>query len=368
MSSKWKYANLDAETRLEMLRSGNKEVFDEEVERTKSVTKARKELGLDTTEQENWMDTVGYNYSLHTGANQGEAKDSISKTGYAKLYLRDEESEKNEPMSKVKAYKTTPGFTSTPISDATWKIKDAGEKAKTEIKAKYASLKENAKNEFYKKYPYLDEAIINSGASLEGGKAAKIRADLDAELSKIYGEYDKAMKAELSASEKKYDGLVETLLGYRRDGLAKSSLGTVADMLIYEASLEDGYEAENPAKPAVTARGIYGDSANSSLEKILKESKNRSKAESSAKSEDGGEMYEAESAAGTGVKTSDEDVGTHSSGGSSDGAVRKAAQELVKISASLSVPEIIQLLISYGVSTSDAKDIAARLSEAGIGA
>ena len=87
MSSKWKYANLDAETRLEMLRSGNKAVFDEEVERTKSVTKARKELGLDTDEQEKWMDTVGYNYNLSTAKNMGEPAASVSKTGYAKIYL-----------------------------------------------------------------------------------------------------------------------------------------------------------------------------------------------------------------------------------------------------------------------------------------
>lgn len=358
MSSKWKYANLDAETRLEMLRSGNKEVFDEEVERTKSVTNARRELGLDTTEQENWMDTVGYNYSLYSGSNQGESKNNISKTGYAALYLKSEKDKENEPMSKVKAYKTTTGLTSTPVSDATYKIKSAGEEAKSVIREKYAALKEQAKNEFYKKYPYLNEAILNSGASLEGGKAAKIRADLDTELSKIYGEYDKAMEAELAATEKKYEGLVETLLEYRRDGYAKSALDSLANMLINRAASGDGYMTSNPAKSTDSVMSVK--SMSDVLESGIKNTaenipavKNSTVTETVGALTDG-DVYNTESTANTGGTS----VGSE--------AVKKAAQELVKLSESLGVTRIIELLISYGVNAAEAKDIAGRLSAGGV--
>lgn len=360
MSSKWKYASLDADTRLEMLRSGNKDVFDEEVERTKSVTNARRELGLDTTEQENWMDTVGYNYSLYNGAAQGESKDNISKSGYAKIYLKSEKDKENEPMSKVKEYKTTSGLKSTPISDAIYKIKSAGEQAKKAIREKYATMKEQAREDFYKKYPYLNEAILNSGASLEGGKAAKIRADLDAELAEIYTEYDKAMEKELSASENKYAGLVETLLGYRRDGYAKSALGSLADMLIKSAAAEDGYKISDSA--GSTGKVISVKKLNDILESGMRSAnENIPKASSSAVTQavetlTDGDAY----AAG---KTSN--VQGASAGGVN---MKNAAKELVKLSESLGVQRIVGLLMSYGVSASDAKDIAERLSSGNTGA
>ena len=83
MATKWKYADIDAENRLEMLRNGNKELFLEETARTKEITDARRALGLDTSEQEKWMDTVGRNYNQSL-ASEG---DTVSTKGYAELYL-----------------------------------------------------------------------------------------------------------------------------------------------------------------------------------------------------------------------------------------------------------------------------------------
>ena len=82
MATKWKYADIDAENRLEMLRNGNKELFLEETARTKEITDARRALGLDTSEQEKWMDTVGRNYNQSL-ASEG---DTVSTKGYAELY------------------------------------------------------------------------------------------------------------------------------------------------------------------------------------------------------------------------------------------------------------------------------------------
>ncbi len=352
MSSKWKYANLDAETRLEMLRSGNKEVFDEEVERTKSVTNARKELGLDTTAQENWMDTVGYNYNLSAAKAQGEPADNVSKTGYAKLYLRDPNSKNNGEMSKVKAYKTTSGLGDAPISAATYKIKSAGEKAQAVIKEKYAALKEAAKNEMYDKYPYLNEAIVNSGASLEGGKAAKIRADVQAELDKIYGDYDKAMELELQASNKKYAGLVEQLLDYRRNGYAKSSLGTLADMLVYKASREDGYDAPTPTQ-AKRIEAAYKKQAERE-EKAALQAENAKNAKNTDNTEAVGDSFV--------NANGGEPSSIASYFGESGITTEDAMKQFITLTAGLSQPQILRVLTSLGVGATLAAELAERLA------
>lgn len=233
MASKWKYANLSAESRLQMLRNGNKKVFDEEVARTKDITKARKELGLDTTAQEKWIDEVGYNYSLSSAA----PGDKVSKSGYSKLYL-DGDGKKSTAKAKSVAAPST-----TYITDAKYKIQSANKLAKKAAVQKYDGLKQAAKEELYSLNPYLEEALINSGASLNGGKAAKAYAAIENRLEDIYAEYDDELAKELNSLDKKYAAMTDKLIEYRKSGTAKKSLGTIANVLVKNAAVEDGYSA-----------------------------------------------------------------------------------------------------------------------------
>ena len=237
MATKWKYASLDANQRLDMLREGNKELFDEEVARTKEITKARRELGLDTTEQENWMDTVGYNYSSYLA---GEG-DTVSKTGYAELYLNGET--KNAGTSPMKSYKEKAGPETSYISNAKRKITKAGELAKKSLADKYEEIKKRARDELFDSYPYLKEQLVNSGASLDGGKAKKAYEQIEARLMDIYSELDSEYEERLSKIDNKYSKLVDTLMDYRKNGAAKESLGVIANVLVKNAALEDGFDA-----------------------------------------------------------------------------------------------------------------------------
>ena len=86
-TSNWKYADILADQRLEMLQDGNKELYDEEMERTRKVIESRLELGLDIDEQLAWADKVGYNYNLHNASVAGIDPENVSKTGYSDKLL-----------------------------------------------------------------------------------------------------------------------------------------------------------------------------------------------------------------------------------------------------------------------------------------
>lgn len=87
MSNKWKYSTLPAYERIGMIRSGNKDVYDNEIARSKDVIKQRKELGLDISDQKDWIDEVSYNYQLHNAESSGEDLSTVMKTGYADRVL-----------------------------------------------------------------------------------------------------------------------------------------------------------------------------------------------------------------------------------------------------------------------------------------
>lgn len=83
MSTKWKYATIPAEQRLNMLKEGNEALYKEELARTQDVITSRLEAGLDVTAQMNWADQVSYNYEAGKSERAGGSADSVSKTGYA---------------------------------------------------------------------------------------------------------------------------------------------------------------------------------------------------------------------------------------------------------------------------------------------
>ncbi len=225
MSSKWKYADLPAQTRLDMLKNGNKDLFDEEVARTKEVMDARREVGLDTDAQEKWIDNVGYNYNLHLAGKAGESPDNVSKTGYANIYYTPKD--RSSGGSKIK-----PNTGRTAIGVAREHIEKAAESASEEIRKKYTLLKEQTREEFSEKSPILREMLINSGASLEGGRAKQFFADIQKNLDSVYDEYDKAMNEELENVGRMYAQMENKLTEYRNSGVYEPSLISVAQELV----------------------------------------------------------------------------------------------------------------------------------------
>ncbi|MBE6703756.1 MAG: hypothetical protein E7583_00690 [Ruminococcaceae bacterium] len=236
MASKWKYADLDANHRIGLLRKGYKELFDEEIARTKEITKARRELGLDTTEQEKWMDTVGYNYNLSMA---GEG-DKVSKDGYARLYLGEKKADTEK--SPVKSFREDAPKVTGYISAAKRKITKAQELARESLTKQYEAKKVKARDELYDKYPYLKEQILNEGASPEGGKMKRAYDSVEKELSEIYAELDAELEQVLLGLDEKYNGFKDQISEYRRNGTAKESLGVIADVLIKNAAIQDGYD------------------------------------------------------------------------------------------------------------------------------
>ena len=83
MSTKWKHATIPATQRLDMLKGGNKELYDEEIARTQDAIVNRLGAGLDVSEQMAWADTVSYNYNLGQAQKNGLSGDTVAKTGYA---------------------------------------------------------------------------------------------------------------------------------------------------------------------------------------------------------------------------------------------------------------------------------------------
>ena len=87
MSSTWEYADLPAAERLDMIRNGNKDVYDSEVARSLDKIKQYENAGISTDAQKEWLDTLGYNYNLYIASQQGESLNNVAKNGYAETYF-----------------------------------------------------------------------------------------------------------------------------------------------------------------------------------------------------------------------------------------------------------------------------------------
>lgn len=242
MSSEWKNASIPAEKRIEMLRSGNKEVFDEEVERTKTVVKARQELGLDTKAQEDWLDTVAYNYNLYNAERMGISPDRVSKTGYASLYLGTGSGGSGGTSSKSTSKKTTSGRKYAPVSEATGRLERARTLAMAEIGKKYAAKKAQVEKEFYENNPRIREYILNKGGHDDGGSMAKANAAFMQELEAVLADVDAEMASEMEKSAKKYASFIEQIYSFREGGASREGLNQAANVYIKKAAREDGYD------------------------------------------------------------------------------------------------------------------------------
>ena len=87
MKNKWKYATVSADERLGMVRNGNKDVYNSEMERSLDAVKRNSAEGLDISAQKNWIDSLSYNYNLYNAERMGIPANKVNKTGYADRIL-----------------------------------------------------------------------------------------------------------------------------------------------------------------------------------------------------------------------------------------------------------------------------------------
>ena len=87
MANVWKYSTLPSDSRIGMVREGNRDVYENEIARSMDVIETRKKMGLDITDQKNWIDTVCYNYNLYNAKKMGIDAVNVNKTGYADTLL-----------------------------------------------------------------------------------------------------------------------------------------------------------------------------------------------------------------------------------------------------------------------------------------
>ena len=183
MASKWEYSSLPAQDRLDMIRGGNKDVYDSEIARSLDVINSRKELGLDIAEQKNWIDNISYNYNLHNAENMGIESSRVNKTGYADLLL---------------GTKTTADY--------------APKKKRTKFSNNQAAFEEAAANLLSEYYQKVNEAaqginavkewLVNNGieeSSVDGQKYIKdFEEELAQKTQKYNNEYASKVKALVS--------------------------------------------------------------------------------------------------------------------------------------------------------------------------
>lgn len=228
--TKWKYASVPATQRLSMLREGNKELYDEEVARTRDVITDRLAAGLSVDEQMKWGDTISYQYNLSNAEKAGVSTDTVAKNGYSeKLFGNLAVSNKNG-TSTVKEPKKVNGEsyrdnykneTSESLGKA---VNDAYVSAinrrlselsaqynryVSDITSQYEAQKKEALDAYEKEEAYYREKELNEG-TVGGGRSEtnrlKAKEALNERLSSLAASKDQAIaKAHEAAQSSVYD-------------------------------------------------------------------------------------------------------------------------------------------------------------------
>lgn len=186
MSSKWQYATIPAEQRLNMLKEGNEALYKEELARTQDVIVNRLEAGLDVKDQMDWADTVSYNYELGKAQNSGGSVSDIPKTGYAQQLFGNLSVSTSNGTSSVSNPKNVTNTYGTSQSTTESKLRSAYQKGVNEragiLNNEYATYVdslnaeyEKRKKEVIKEYERLEklyaENSVNNGYSQYGGRS-----------------------------------------------------------------------------------------------------------------------------------------------------------------------------------------------------
>lgn len=177
VANKWKYSSLPASERIEMVKNGDKDVYDSEIARSVDVINSRNELGLDITEQKNWIDTLSYNYNLGNAAKMGIEQSKVNKTGYADYILGTE-----KPESTKRKYVGTSKY-----ADFVSAVE--------ELRLAY----EAQNDETEKKIANMEEWLLNNGISKDSADGQKYLKDfqdkIDAEKEQNLAEYKSKVKS-----------------------------------------------------------------------------------------------------------------------------------------------------------------------------
>lgn len=182
MANKWKYADLPASERLDMIKNGNKDVYDNEVERTLEKIKINEENGISTDDQIGWLDTLSYNYNLGA-ASQIAPGSKVNKTGYANVYFGIGDSGNRKTKQSKKTIVSYVNDTS-----------DFDREAK-EILSQYTEILKRLESEM----ATGKEWLINNGIDKDSETGKKYLAlfeeQLESKKEKYYKEYVSKVKA-----------------------------------------------------------------------------------------------------------------------------------------------------------------------------
>lgn len=166
MANTWQYGIFGQRERLDLIRKGNKSVYDNEKERNKKLKKYRSELGLSTTDVDDWEATIDNAYS-----NSKKQEKSTSLPTYSGKYAE---------VNKAFA--------------------DAHKAIKEERDESLAAVEEEAKSTL----EYLEEWLANNGYSADGKTASREKARLNDEAEKLMEEIKKQYRTDLDKARKSY--------------------------------------------------------------------------------------------------------------------------------------------------------------------
>lgn len=171
----WKYATLSEKERLGKIRNGDKDVYNTEIARLDYLSDARKSLGFETKDIEDWR-------TLINQANSASSQKQPYKVSSSKALPRYYAGDTDKTVSDFYSY----------MSSLNKKLTNDRKTALTEAA--------QAKQE-------LDEWLSSNGLSAYGGTAARKNAEiqnkLSDELDALYGKYsENARSAKASALKK----------------------------------------------------------------------------------------------------------------------------------------------------------------------
>ena len=179
MANKWKYSSLPAEERIGMIRKGDKDVYANEVDRALDVIKTRESLGLDTTDQKDWIDNISYNYNLYNAERMGISPNNVNKTGYADKILASGTQE-----GKNRKYVTTVGGKNAEKNYKANKLLEEFEQKINDAKSTIANLR---------------EWLLNNGIDQDSQDGKKyidsFNDELEATTEKLRAQYISKIKA-----------------------------------------------------------------------------------------------------------------------------------------------------------------------------
>jgi hypothetical protein len=67
----WQYAFLPAEERLDRIKNGDSDVYEKELARSMNVISEREALGIDTSEQKDWVEKLNNSYNAYNAGRMG---------------------------------------------------------------------------------------------------------------------------------------------------------------------------------------------------------------------------------------------------------------------------------------------------------